>query len=232
MLRLVDLSLDIYDKAPTFWPDPKTAILPHLKVENLNYNITQIIMSSHLGTHADAPFHFFDGGLTIDQIDLRRGFGPAQVLDLRHKQPKDEITVADLEAFGDKIRRGSRLIFYTGWDKQFPDPCYFSDQPRLGVETCRWIAERGVRCIALDVPTTNPPEYTPTHHALLNAQAQVLIVEGLRGLERLQNEQVILMAVPLRLRGRDGAQCRAMAIDGDVQPLVALFDAMEFDAAF
>ncbi|QLQ08598.1 MAG: hypothetical protein HZY76_23205 [Anaerolineae bacterium] len=55
----------------------------------------------------------------------------------------------------------------------------------------------------MDLPTTNPPEYTPTHHALLNAQAQVLIVEGLRGLERLQSRQVILMALPLRLRGRD-----------------------------
>ena len=70
MLRLVDLSLDIYDKAPTFWPDPKTAILPHLKVENMNYNITQVIMSSHLGTHADAPFHFFDRECLGDQCLL------------------------------------------------------------------------------------------------------------------------------------------------------------------
>ena len=34
MIRLVDLSLDIYDKAPTFWPDPKTAIVPHLGIAN------------------------------------------------------------------------------------------------------------------------------------------------------------------------------------------------------
>ena len=95
-----------------------------------------------------------------------------------------------------------------------------------------WIAEHGVRCIAMDLPTTNPPEYTPTHHALLNAQAQVLIVEGLRGLERLQSQRVILMAVPLRLRGRDGAQCRAMAIDGDVGPLCDVLDALEYDANY
>ena len=232
MLRLVDLSLDIYDKAPTFWPDPKTAILPHLAVANMNYNITQIIMSSHLGTHADAPFHFFDDGLTIEQVDVRRGFGPAEVLDLRHKAPTSYITPDDLEAFGDRIKRGSRLILWTDWDKQFPAPHYFSDQPRLAVETCVWIAEHGVRCVAMDLPTTNPPEYTPTHHALLNAQAQVLIVEGLRGLGRLQSERVILMALPLRLRGRDGAQCRAMAIDGDVGPLCEVLDALEYDANY
>lgn len=232
MLRLVDLSLDIYDKAPTFWPDPKTAILPHLAVANLNYNITQIIMSSHLGTHADAPFHFFDDGLTIEQIDVRRGIGPAEVLDLRHKAPQSYITVEDLQAFGTRIRPGCRLIFWTDWDKQFPQPHYFGDQPRLHVDTCEWMVQQGVRCIAMDLPTTNPPEYTPTHHALLNAQAQVLIVEGLRGLERLQSPQVILMALPLRLRGRDGAQCRAMAIDGDIGPLVPFFDLLEFDAAY
>lgn len=228
MLRLVDLSLDIYDRAPTFWPDPKTAVLPHLGVANLNYNISQIIMSSHLGTHADAPFHFFDDGLTIEQVDARRGFGPAEVLDLRYKAPQSEITASDLEVFSARIEPGSRLIFWTDWDKQFPEPRYFSHQPRLAVDACAWLAQRKVSCIAMDMPTTNPPEYTPTHHALLNAEAEILIVEGLRGLERLESTRVILIALPLRLRGRDGAQCRAMAIDGDVGPLCEILRAMEY----
>jgi arylformamidase len=232
MLRLVDLSLDIYDKAPTFWPDPKTAVLPHLKVENLNYNITQIIMSTHLGTHLDAPFHFFDDGLTVESLDVRRGFGRARVLDFTHKKPKEEITVADMEAFGDKIGEGSRLIFHTNWDKQFPQDHYFSDQPALGIDTCKWLADKGVICVALDMPTTYPAEYTPTHHALLNADAQILIIEGLRGLERLEGDEVILIALPLRIRGRDGSQCRAMAIDGDIEPLAALLDGLVFDTNF
>ena len=67
MSRIVDLSLDIYDKAPTFWADPKTAVIEHLHIENLKYNITQLVMSTHLGTHLDAPFHFFDNGRTVDQ---------------------------------------------------------------------------------------------------------------------------------------------------------------------
>ena len=35
MSRIVDLSLDIYDRAPTFWPDPKTVVIEHLKIANL-----------------------------------------------------------------------------------------------------------------------------------------------------------------------------------------------------
>jgi kynurenine formamidase len=35
-------------------------------------------------------------------------------------------------------------------------------------------------------------------------------------LDKLQGEQVILIAFPLRIQGRDGSPCRAMAIDGDI----------------
>ena len=232
MLCLVDLSFDIYDKAPTFGPDPKTAVLPHLKIADFNYNITQLIISTHLGTHLDAPYHFFDDGVTVDHLDVRRGFGPAWVLDFSHKKDREEITVADLEPYSDKIGKGSRLIFYTGWDKRFPEPAYFGEQPYLTVEACEWMAKRGVACVALDMPTVYPAEYTPAHHALLNKDAQVLIIEGLRGLERLQREEVILIALPLRIQGRDGSPCRAIAIDGDIEPLKVLFQQIEFDSAY
>lgn len=232
MLCLVDLSFDIYDKAPTFGLDPKTTVMPHLRLQDFNYNITQLIISTHLGTHLDAPYHFFDDGVTVDHLDVRRGFGPAWVLDFSHKKDMEEITVADLKPYSDKIGNGSRLIFYTGWDKRFPDPSYFGGQPYLTVEACKWLASRGVACVALDMPTVYPAEYTDAHHALLNKDAQVLIIEGLRGLERLQSKEVILIALPLRIQGRDGSPCRAMAIDGDIALLKPLFEQVQFDSAF
>lgn len=225
MLRLVDLSFDIYDKAPTFASDPTTSIIPHLKISDLAYNITLIQMSAHLGTHLDAPYHFFDGGRTVDQLDARRGLGPAWLLDFSHKQPKEMITLADLQPHASKIGPGSRLIFYTGWDKVFPDERYFAEQPMVDLEACRWLAGRGIACIALDTPTINY-DYIPTHHALLGEE--VLIVEGLCHLDQLQGDRVILIALPLRIRGRDGSPCRAMAIDGDVEPLVELFETLDY----
>jgi len=62
-LRFVDLSLPIYDKAPTFSSDPKCAIVVHHTIESFGYNITQLIMSSNQGTHLDAPLHFLRNGL-------------------------------------------------------------------------------------------------------------------------------------------------------------------------
>jgi arylformamidase len=212
MSRIVDLSLDIYDKAPTFWPDPKTAVLPHLKVENLKYNITQLIMSTHLGTHLDAPFHFFDEGRTVENLDLTRGFGPAWVLDFTGKGPKAEIGRADLQRHEKKLTRGSRIIVRTGWDKVFPGDRYFTDYPGLSPDGCAYIVERGVVCVALDMPSVYAPDYVVVHHTLLGAE--VLIVEGLAHLELLTSEQVFFSALPLRIRGRDGSPCRAIALDG------------------
>ena len=232
MLRLVDLSQDIFDGAPTFEPDPTTHINAHLKISDLNYNMTEIIMSAHYGTHLDAPFHFFDDGVTVENLDMRKGFGLAHVLDFTHKGAGEPISVEDMQPHAAKVAEGSRLIFNTGWDKILPDPSYFGGQPYLSVACSSWMAERGVACVALDTPTTYPAEYTASHHSLLDEDAQVLIIEGLRGLDRLQNEQVILIALPLRIRGRDGSPCRAVALDGDIGPLAELFESILYDIAY
>ena len=52
------------------------------------------------------------------------------------------------------------------------------------------------------------------------------------GLDRLENEQVILIAFPLRIIGRDGSPCRAMAIDGDIGPYINLLNDLEFNPDF
>jgi arylformamidase len=226
MLRLVDLTFDIYDRAPAYWTDPKTAVIEHYRIEDMGYNLAQLLLGTHTGTHMDAPFHFLDDGLTIDRIDLRRGFGPAWVLDFTGKAPKEEITVAELERHDDKIRPGSRLIFHTGWDRLYPEPRYFTDLPALSLDACRHLAERGVACVAIDAPSVNSSDYVAAHRVLMHKEAEVLIIESLRGLDRLRGEQVILIALPLRIRGRDGSPCRVVALDGEIGPLAKLLDEM------
>ena len=88
--KIVDLSLGIYHGAPTFAPDPKCSITPHHTIESFGYNITRVTMSTHQGTHLDAPYHFFDKGRTVDKLDLARCIGPALVIDLSHKKAKEE----------------------------------------------------------------------------------------------------------------------------------------------
>ncbi|MCL5105349.1 MAG: cyclase family protein [Armatimonadetes bacterium] len=212
MKRIVDLSLDIYDKAPTFWPDPKTSVTQHLKVENLGYNITQLVISTHLGTHLDAPRHFFDTGTAVDKLDITNGFGPAWVLDFTHKGAKDRITPSELELHADKIGPGARILVRTGWDKSFPDDRYFAECPGLNPDACRYLADAGIACLGMDTPTICGSDYLEAHHALLGKE--VLIVEGLANLDKLESNRVFFQALPLRIRGCDGSPCRAIAIEG------------------
>jgi kynurenine formamidase len=45
--------------------------------------------------------------------------------------------------------------------------------------------------------------------------ANVLVIEGLAHLDRLVSDEIFLIALPLRLRGRDGSPCRVMALEAN-----------------
>jgi kynurenine formamidase len=224
MKRLIDLSFALYDKAPTFWPDPKTAITQHLKIENLKYNITQLVISTHLGTHLDAPRHFFDEGLPVDQLDLTRGFGPAWVLDFSDKGPNGRVSADELSRYEARITEGARIIIRFGWDTVFPEERYFSECPGLTPEACAYLAERRIACLALDVPTVAGSSYVESHHSLLGAE--VLIVEALANLDMLTSERIFFAALPIKIKDCDGAPCRAIAIEGLTDAEMNVFEGL------
>lgn len=208
--KIIDLSMDIYHGAPTFAFDPKCAVIVHNTVDSIGYNITQLSMSTHQGTHLDAPFHFLDEGKTVEQLDLTKCIGEALLVDLSHKQPKEAITVEDFAHVADQIGEGTRLIYRTDWFKQFPQKHYFSDFPYMTIELAQWLADRRIGMIGMDVPTPNPTDFDPVHKILL--RAEIVIVEGLANLGDVGADKFFFMAAPLRIRGRDGSPVRALAM--------------------
>ena len=43
-------------------------------------NVTTLTMSSHMGTHVDAPYHFVDDAPPLEQVALTPFIGPAIVV--------------------------------------------------------------------------------------------------------------------------------------------------------
>nr|HID59757.1 cyclase family protein [Desulfobacterales bacterium] len=209
--RIVDLSLEIYHQAPTFSPDPKCGILVHHTIGSMGYNITQIIMSTHQGTHLDAPFHFLDKGRTVDKIDLNKCVGDAIVIDLSKKKAKDEIKIEDLKPYENKIVKGAKILLRTDWDEVYPKKEFFSDQPVITVELSRWLAEKEIDLLGLETPGVHPKDYGLIHKTLL--EKEIIIVEALAHLRELTKEDVFFAAVPLKIKGRDGSPVRAFAIE-------------------
>ncbi len=209
MPKIIDLTLETFDRAPTFPSDPKCAFIQHNTTRTIGYNITQIVMSTHQGTHVDAPLHFLDGGRTIDRIDLGRLLGPASLIDLSHKEPGTAITAADFEAHADVIGHGSRVIYRTGWDRHYPSPEYLKNQPNLTLGAAEWLAGRGIQMIGMDTPTPCTDDFTRVHQALF--KHDILVVEGLANLDQLP-ASFTFIALPLRLAGLDGSPVRAVAL--------------------
>lgn len=211
MQRFVDLSLSIYHQAPTFTPDPKCGILVHHTIATMGYNITQLVMSTHQGTHLDAPFHFFDKGQTVDKIPLKKCVGKALVINLSHKKAKEEIRISDLRPYAKKITKGSKLLLRTDWDKNFPKPKFFSDQPAITKELAKWLAKKEIDLLGIETPGVHPVDYEIVHKTLLSKG--VVIVEALSNLRKLKKKEVFFIALPLKIRGRDGSPVRAIAIE-------------------
>jgi len=213
MAELIDLTHPLEHGQPNFPFDPKLSVLVHNTVESIGYNITQISMSTHQGTHLDAPFHFFDDGRTLDQMPLDWFFGPAALIDLAPGsalRAKTPITVEMLAPHADQFTPGARIVYRTGWDRAFGSAEFFSEFPTLELSAAQWIAERKIRLLGMDTPTPGV-QWLEVHHALLAKGVEIVIVEGLCGLERLP-ERFTLAAFPLNIKGRDGSPIRAVGI--------------------
>src|ERR1044072_4527652 len=74
--RFIDLTHPLVHGAAAFPNDPKMAIIPHGRVATHSYNLSHVLMGTHQGTHLDAMYHFFDDGLTLEQMPLEWFYGP------------------------------------------------------------------------------------------------------------------------------------------------------------
>lgn len=212
-MKLIDLSYPLEHGQLNFPWDPKISVLPHNTVSSIGYNITEVSLSTHQGTHLDAPFHFYDDGKTIDQIQLDRFYGSTVLVDLAQSgylEAKTPITVEMFEPHENKFRQGAKIVYRTGWDRMFGQPEFFSDFPTLTLEATRWIAERKIGMLGMDTPTPST-DWKECHLILLKEDVELVIVESLTNLDQLP-DQFTFIGFPLNIKGRDGAPIRAVAL--------------------
>ncbi|MCC9078128.1 cyclase family protein [Litorilinea aerophila] len=188
-------------------------IYPNTSIAREGYNTTQLHLYSHAGTHMDAPRHFLEDGRTIDRLDLQKCVGPALVVDLTHKEPNSFITVEDLAPVAARIGPGARLLLHTGWSHHAELPDYRTHFPRISRELARWLVDRGVWLLGVEMPSVaslqDREELREVHQILL--RGEVVIVECLAHLEELP-EEVEFIALPLKIQDGDGTPVRAVAL--------------------
>jgi arylformamidase len=176
-------------------------------------NVGALAMSTHNGTHTDAPFHYTPRGAAIDTLDLHVFAGPAMVVDVSGAGPS--ITREVLAPAAEILRhQAPRLLLKTG---AWPDDTVFPARiPVLAPDVPAWLASLGVRLLGLDVPSVDDIESRelPIHHALGAAGIQILESLDLASVPAGIYE---LIALPLKIAGGDAAPVRAI-LRAPVQP--------------
>ena len=181
---------------------------------------TKLTLATHLGTHVDAPYHFHPNGITVEDMPLDRYMGAARLLDLRElAKGQTAISIADLEQAGATLQalRGQIAVLFTGWAAQESGkPGFYSQGPYLSTEGADYLAQAQVNAVAVDFPIDKHPPTPqstihdfPVHRLLLGQN--IPLIENLINLERLVGLEFELWALPIKLKGGDGAAARAVA---------------------
>ncbi|WNS79413.1 arylformamidase [Domibacillus sp. DTU_2020_1001157_1_SI_ALB_TIR_016] len=203
MNKWIDISQRL-DGNVAVWPGdtPFTYKVNWSKEESGSVNVGQITMSTHTGTHIDAPFHFDNEGKRVLELDFNLYIGLTRVI---HLLDKASIGVNDLRDFD--LDGVTRLLIYTGaWKNRTVFP---KSIPYLEPEVAAYLSQCGVRLIGLDLPSVDPldSKELSAHHELTHYGLHIL--EGIV-LDHIAEGDYELAALPLPLVEADGSPVRAV----------------------
>jgi len=214
--RVIDLSHQVNEGTQVYPGDPAVRLESATTIAAGGVNVLNVHIGSHSGTHVDAPYHFIEDGERIDTMDVRLFFGPAVIMDVRGKDPRERITVEDLRPYEDRLSEGIVAVLRTGWDEHYGTARYY-EHPFLDRRAAQLIVDAGARTVAIDALNVDETvlegqqsEDYPAHRLILGVGG--VIAENLTNLEAVDFPNPFLSLLPVKLGGSDGAPVRAVAL--------------------
>lgn len=210
-MKMYDVTLPIFSNM-VVWPgDPGTKIEIKTTVKKYGVGLSRFQLSSHIGTHVDAPSHFLEDGITLNKVSLAKCIGPCRVLDIRHIKEK----IIPQSVFKNlKIKKGDRLLLKTANVKLLGRKEFVSDYVSLSLEAAQFLAKKKINLIGIDylgIEKKSAPGH-PVHKTLL--KAGIVIIEGV-DLSKVSAGLYQLYCLPLNVIGVDGASARTILISSD-----------------
>jgi len=212
-MKVTDLTLTVSDKIPTFPGSPQPSFIPWENVKEDGYNLELLFLSTHTGTHMDAPYHFLEKGAKIHEISLKKLVSET-VLIKSKKKDGESITKTDIQKFEKKhgrIESFSSVIFYTGWQRNLQKKYYFTKNPGLSVSAAKYLASKKINLVGVDSPSIDLGTDSKFSVHQIFAKKGILIVENLASLEKIKSSKFHLVVLPLKLKNATGSPVRAIA---------------------
>ncbi len=215
--QLVDLSHTIEDGLITYKGLPAPIICDFLSREQskqhyapgTQFQIGKIEMVANTGTYLDSPFHRYEDGKDLSELEL------ASLADLDGKvvRAKGEGQRAiNQDDFAGVDLSGKAILIRTGWDGHWRTDQYFEGHPFLTRDAAQFLADQGATLVGIDSYNIDDTAdlSRPAHSILL--KAGIPIVEHMCNLEQLPDSGFKFFAVPVKVKGMGTFPVRAFAI--------------------
>jgi len=258
--RLVDLSIPITNDIisdpevmrpkVTYFKHRETvpqmaASFPGLTAEHLpegeGWAVEQVTLSTHNGTHMDAPWHFHSTtdqaettrpAPTIDEGPLEYFLQPGVKLDFRGFPDGYVATAADVEAelkrIGHELQPLDIVLVNTAAGAVFGQPQYIHTGCGMGREATLYLTERGVRVVGTDAWSWDAP-FSHTAKKWAEDHDPKIIWEGHKAgreipywqMEKLANLEALppfgyeVACFPVKIKGASAGWSRVVAIFED-----------------
>jgi kynurenine formamidase len=232
--RIIDLTY-AFDEQTIYWSAHEQ--FQHIPVSfgktpaGYFYSSYNFAGSEHGGTHMDAPIHFAEGGLTVDQIPIERHIGPGFKISVADKVANDNdyrITAADIQAWekskGRSIEPGAIVLIHTGWGKFWGDRKQYMGTdsmeenaerhfPGIARDAAEFLAsDRKVSMVGIDTASLDHgPSSDFIVHQVLNG-ANVAGLENVANMDQLPDSGFLVLALPMKIAGGSGAPTRVVAL--------------------
>jgi arylformamidase len=182
---------------------------------------TVLTLNTHIGTHIDAPRHFYADGDSVDNWPLDRlVMRDAVVLDVSDKPEGAGVTADDLQRTGVMPARGQVAVIKTLWtNRAWGKPEFWDNTIYLDPSVSEWTMAHGVAAVAMDCFPEKPfwrMQLTPAERGANHKRwlkAGIPMVQLLTNLDQI-GDRFALIALPLRLKGMDGSPARVVGVEG------------------
>ncbi|MBO4399190.1 MAG: cyclase family protein [Lachnospiraceae bacterium] len=176
-------------------PSPERQVMLRI-ADGAVCNLTAFRMCAHNGTHVDAPYHFLDGGKTIEQVSLDKFVGYAYVT-----EAEGDVTAEDALKMIEKAR---------ACDERASERILVKGNATVTEGAAEVFAQAGIKLYGNESQTVGPEDAPMAVHKIMLG-AEIVLLEGIR-LSEVPEGVYLLNAAPINLGGSDGAPCRAVLI--------------------
>lgn len=204
MPRIHDVTVPLVPGLLAYPGDPPFEVESLGSLGESSFHLSRMVLTTHTGTHIDAPAHFVEGGLTVDRLPLEILIGKARVIEL---PARERVERKDLEALD--LRDDLRVLIKTRMSGQMLKPDYQEDHVYVTADAARYLAQAGIKLVGFDylsIDRFGSVDF-PAHQALLGKG--VVVLEGL-DLSEVEPGEYDMTCLPLRVGGGDGAPARVV----------------------